>query len=150
MGGLSKTAARAGADWDREEQMKEEMAAGGRTEVLEAARGFARAIGESSQFRDYEQAVGIIREDTGARNLLTGYQEAQQTVRMLRSWAGGNSHHIEQFRELEAKVFQHPKLRRYLDTQEGLASMLQELNKSLREELGFDFARLAKPAGGCC
>lgn len=130
--------------------MKENMATGTRTVVLEAARGFARAIGESSQFREHEKAARSIREDTSARTLLTEYQEAQQTLRMLQSWSGGSSHHNEQFRELEEKVFQHPKLRKYFDSQERLLSLIQELNTSLREDLGFDFARLAKPAGGCC
>jgi len=130
--------------------LKENMTTGARAEIMEAARGFARAIGESSQFREYEQAEGNIREDTTARTLLTEYQEAQETVRMLQSWPEGNSSHNEQFRELEEKVFRHPKLHKYFEGQERLASLIQELNKILREDLGFDFARLAKPAGGCC
>lgn len=130
--------------------MIENMATGTRTEVLEAARSFARAIGECPKFREYEQAEGSIKEDAEARTLLTEYQEAQQTMRMLQSWSGGNSHHNAQFRELENKVFQQPKLRRYFDAQEGLILMIQKLNSSLQEELGFDFARLARPAGGCC
>ena len=119
-------------------------------EALEAARGFARAIGESPQFREYEQAEGSIKEDAEARTLLAEYQEAQKTLRMLQSWSGGNSQHGAQFRELEEKVFQHPKLRNYFDSQEKLVSLIQSLNRGLGEALGFDFARLAKPAGGCC
>jgi cell fate (sporulation/competence/biofilm development) regulator YlbF (YheA/YmcA/DUF963 family) len=128
----------------------ENMATGARTEVLEAARSFARAIGGSSQFQEYEQAEASIKEDREAQTLLTEYQEAQQTLQMLQSWSGGNSHHAAQFRELEEKVLQHPKLRRYFNAQEGLVSLIQRLNRGLGEELGFDFARLAKPAGGCC
>jgi cell fate (sporulation/competence/biofilm development) regulator YlbF (YheA/YmcA/DUF963 family) len=71
-------------------------------------------------------------------------------MQMLQSWSDGNSSHIEQFRELEEKVFQHPKLHKYFESQERLVTLIQDLNKSLREDLGFDFARLAKPAGGCC
>jgi cell fate (sporulation/competence/biofilm development) regulator YlbF (YheA/YmcA/DUF963 family) len=126
------------------------MVAGTRTEIMEAARGFARAIGESAQFREYEQAAGAIREDTAARTLLAEYEGAQQTMQMLQSWSDGNSSHNEQFRELEEKVFQHPKLHKYFESQERLVTLIQDLNKSLREDLGFDFARLAKPAGGCC
>ena len=130
--------------------MKENTATETRTVIMAAARGFARAIAASSQFREYEEAAGNISEDRAARTLLAEYQEAQQTVRMLQSWSGGNSSHNAQFRELEEKVFQHPKLRKYFENQERLVSLIQELNKSLREDLGFDFARLAKPAGGCC
>jgi len=128
----------------------ENIATATRTEVLEAARGFARAIGESPQFREYEQAEGSIKEDAEARTLLTEYQEAQQTLRMLQSWSGGDSHHNAQFRELEEKVLQHPKLHRHFIAQEELVLLIQRLNRGLGEELGFDFARLAKPAGGCC
>ena len=134
----------------KEEWLKENLANGTRIEIVEAARGFASAIGASSQFRDYEEAAGNIREDMGARALLTEYQEAQRTIRLLQGWSGGNSSHTEQFRELQEKVFKHPKLHNYFDSQERLVSLLQELNKNLREALGFDFARLAKPAGGCC
>ncbi len=110
---------------------------------MTAARDFALAIAESPHFREYEEAAGDLREDTAARALLSEHQEAQQTIRMLSS-------HDAQFRELEEKVFQHPKLHRFLRSQEGLIALVQELNKTLREDLGFDFARLAKPAGGCC
>jgi cell fate (sporulation/competence/biofilm development) regulator YlbF (YheA/YmcA/DUF963 family) len=126
------------------------MVAETRTEIMEAARGFARAIGESAQFREYEQAAEALREDTAARTLLAEYEGAQQTMQMLQSWSDGNSSHNEQFRELEEKVFQHPKLHKYFESQERLVTLIQDLNKSLREDLGFDFARLAKPAGGCC
>jgi len=69
---------------------------------------------------------------------------------MLQSWSGGNSSHNEQFRELEERVFQHPKLHKYFDSQDRLVLLVQKLDKTLRESLAFDFARLAKPAGGCC
>jgi cell fate (sporulation/competence/biofilm development) regulator YlbF (YheA/YmcA/DUF963 family) len=126
------------------------MVAETRTEIMEAARGFARAIGESAQFREYEQAAEALREDTAARTLLAEYEGAQQTRQMLQSWSDGNSSHNEQFRELEQKVFQHPKLHKYFESQKRLVTLIQDLNKSLRKDLGFDFARLAKPAGGCC
>ncbi len=128
----------------------ESMTIATRTEALEAARGFARLIAESIQFQEYERADAERRMDAGARNLLTQYQEAQQTLRMLQSWSDGSSDHGAQFKELEGRVLQNPKLRRYFDSQERLVSLIQRLNRGLGEELGFDFARLAKPASGCC
>ncbi len=120
------------------------------SEALQAARGFARAIGVSSPFQAYEKALGDIREDTASRTLLMEYQEAQKTLQMLQSWSDGNSNHNEQCHELEERVLQNPKLQAYFASQEKLESLMRELNRSLREQLGFDFARLAKPAGGCC
>lgn len=130
--------------------MEESIVTGTRAEVLEAARAFARAIGESSQFREYEQAAGSMRDDTAARALLEEYQEARQAIQIFQGWSGGSSARTVQFRELEEKVLRHPKLRKYLEAQEELVLAFQKLNISLRDELGFDFARLARPAGGCC
>ncbi len=129
--------------------MEENLKTGSRTGTLEAAGDFARAIGASLPFQAYEKALGDIREDMEARALLAEYQQAQQSRRLLQSWSG-NSGHNEQFHELEKKVFEDPKLHAYFDKQEKLVSLMQDLNKSLREELGFDFARLARPASGCC
>ncbi len=119
-------------------------------EALVAAREFARVLGASPEFLAYEQAAESIGEDTAARTLLAECQEARQTIRMLQSWSGGGSSHSAQFRELEEKALADPRLRRYFDAQEKLIALIQELNDGLREELGLDFARFGKPAGGCC
>ena len=44
---------------------------------------------------------------------------------------------MSSFVSWKQKVFQHPKLHKYFESQERLVTLIQELNKSLREDLGF-------------
>ena len=130
--------------------MKEKTSNDAGSGTQEAAQRFARAIGESPQYRAYEVACEGVRQDAAALALLTEYREAQQTLRMMQSWDSGGEDHTYHVQSLKEKVFSHPGLRRFFNSQEALLQMVQEVNLRLREKLGFDFAVLARPAGGCC
>ena len=54
------------------------------------------------------------------------------------------------FDVVEKKLIAHPTYKRYMAAQEDLLIVLKDLNVYLTEKLGFDFADLTKPAGGCC
>jgi len=118
--------------------------------VLEVSKKLARAIGESMPFRKYEKATEHLRADQEAQRLLSEFQKAQQNLRMMQSWGGATEKDLEQFDKQQEKLFSNPTLREYFKSQEDLVSMLKELNVFISEKLGFDFANLTKPAGGCC
>ncbi|MDZ7291583.1 MAG: YlbF family regulator [candidate division KSB1 bacterium] len=118
--------------------------------VLEASRRLARAVVESVQFQKYEQANQRLRRDATAQQLLFEYQQAQQKFQMRQSWGGVSGQAANRIVELQEQVFSNSILKDYFQAQEDLVQMLMELNALLNENLGFDFASLAKPAGGCC
>ncbi len=118
--------------------------------VLDVSRKLARAIGESAPFRGYEKSAEQLRTDKEAQRLLSEFQKAQQQLQMMQSWGGATEKDFEQFEKRQEKLFSNPTLKEYFDSQEKLVAMLKELDVFITEKLGFDFANLTKPAGGCC
>lgn len=118
--------------------------------ALDVSKKLARSIGLSSHFQLYEKAIEKLRNDQKTQDLLNEFQSAQQNLQMLQSWGGASQKDIEQFEQLKKQLFSNPILKEYFGSQEKLVLMLKELNAFISEKLGFDFADLTKPAGGCC
>ena len=118
--------------------------------ILDASKKLARAIGESSQYHRYERSNKSLQADQKAKQLLSKFQQEQQNLQMMQSWGGASLKDFEQFEKLQKQLFSDPTLKEYFGSQEELVLMLKELDVFLSEKLGFDFANLTKPAGGCC
>lgn len=118
--------------------------------VLDVSRKLARAIGESAHFQRYEKITERMRADQEAERLLAEFQEAQQTLQMQQSWGGASEEDFRRLEQLRGQLFSNQTLKEYFQAQEDLVRMLKELNVFMSERLGFDFANLTKPAGGCC
>ncbi len=120
-------------------------------DVTAAARELAGAIAETAAYREFEQASSALRNDEPARQLLQQFQQAQQFAQMSGGWGGADAANQQQeLQQLEQQVMNNPTLSRLFKAQEQLIAMLKELNEYMTECLGFDFAELTKPAGGCC
>lgn len=118
-------------------------------ELTDASRAFAKAISESKPFQEYENAVRDMSRDGPSRDLLAEYQKAEETLRMMASWGGGSAQQSQQAESLRKEAFANPTLRQFFETRQAMNEFLQEMNEYLALKLGFDFASLAKPAGGC-
>ena len=120
-------------------------------DMTAAARELAGAIAETAAYREFEQASSALRNDEQARQLLQQFQQAQQFAQMSGGWGGANAANQQrEFQQLEQQVINNPTLSRLFKAQEQMIAMLKELNEYMTERLGFDFAELTKPAGGCC
>jgi len=109
--------------------------------ILEAARQLAGAIGASEPYLRFESALQKFRQDETAKDLLMQYRRVERRVQM------GLQDDLTAVRD---QVMENPTLKEYFEAQEALIKELQELNGYVSERLGFDFASLARPAGGCC
>lgn len=118
--------------------------------ILEGSKKFARAIGESPQFQQYEGTTQRMRNDREAQRLLSELQEAEQTLQMTQSWGGASDEDTKRFEHLRESVLSNPTLKAHFEAQDNLVQTLKELNVFISDKVGFDFANLAKPAGGCC
>jgi len=120
-------------------------------DMTAAARELAGAIAETAAYREFEQVSSALRNDEQARQLLQQFQQAQQFAQMSGGWGGTNAANQQQeLQQLEQQVINNPTLSRLFKAQEQMIAMLKELNEYMTERLGFDFAELTKPAGGCC
>lgn len=118
--------------------------------VLDASIRFAHAIGKSAQFQRFEEISEKLRKDQEAQRLFSEFQEAQQMFQMAQSWGRSSDKEFERLEQLKNQLFTNSTLKEYFEAQEDLVRMLKELNDFMSEKLGFDFANLTKPAGGCC
>lgn len=119
-------------------------------QILDVSKNLARAIVDSEHYQRYERANEYLQADQKAQDLLSEFQSTQQNLQMLQSWGGASQENIKQFEQLKKQLFSNLTLKEYFAAREKLVLMLKELNTFISEKLGFDFASLAKPAGGCC
>lgn len=118
--------------------------------VLNASIRLAQAIGKSAQFWRYKKISEKIVKDQEAQRLFSEFQAVQQMLQMTQSWGRASDKDIEHLERMKNQLFANPTLKEYLESQEDLVGMLKELNDFISENLGFNFANLTKPAGGCC
>lgn len=118
--------------------------------ITEAAKRFAAGLAQTPEYEEYQAAASAYREDDEARGLLEKFQAAQQRAQRFGPWGRVGTGNEEDLEALQAEVVAHPVLARYFASQETLVQALQETNRYMAEKLGFDFAELTKPAGGCC
>lgn len=118
--------------------------------AVQAAKRFAAALGKSSEFQRYEEAVLRLRKSSEAQRLLNEFQQEQQNYQMMQSWGGANEESHQRLLKKQDTVLADPVLKDYFQAQEDLVKLLKEVNVFISEQIGIDFAGATKPAGGCC
>ena len=120
-------------------------------EITTAARTFAEEIAKTPEYQEYQAAADAYVGNREARQLLDQLQGAQQRAQRRTAWGGpGEDENQEDLQALHDQVMAHPVLSRYFKSQEELVAVLKETNEYMAGTLGFDFAELTNPAGGCC
>ncbi len=118
--------------------------------IVEAARKFGRTIGESNVYKNFEAAHQSLRGDQEAQQLLQQYQQSQQQLQMMQSWGGAQQDDIQRPEDMRKQMMENKTLKEFFEAQDELVAQLKELNQFMTDKLGFDFADMTKPAGGCC
>jgi cell fate (sporulation/competence/biofilm development) regulator YlbF (YheA/YmcA/DUF963 family) len=118
--------------------------------IIEAARRLGRAIGESKVYLNFEESRRLLLRDQMAQQLLRQFQQTQQQVQMMQSWGGAERDDIQRLQDMREKMIENQTLKTFFLAQDDLVTQLRELNRFMADNLGFDFAEMTKPAGGCC
>lgn len=118
--------------------------------IVDAAKKFGRTIGESDVYKNFEAAHQSLRGDQEAQQLLQHYQQSQQQLQMMQSWGGANPDDIQRLEDIRKQMMENKTLKDFFGAQDELVAQLKELNQFMTDTLGFDFADMTKPAGGCC
>lgn len=118
--------------------------------VFDAARTLAGQIGTSEAYLRFESALHAFQKNEEARDLLVRYRRAERSAQLGFSLDSRQVGIQDEVSSLWEQVQKNPILKEYFEAQESLIKELQELNAYISARLGFDFAALAKPAGGCC
>lgn len=115
-----------------------------------AAKALGKAIINSEAYNNFVKARDQFRIDESAKEAAREYNTVISDYQMRARWGGIKPEDENQIEEARKKAMENKVLGYYYTTQEELISFYQELNTYLSEKLKFNFAGLAKPAGGCC
>ncbi len=108
------------------------------------------AIVATDEYKAYRSAEQRVQNDAQARALLTQFQDAQQTVQLMRQIGNAAAEETAHLEELQIVVEANRTLTNYSSAEKRLIMLLRELNTFISERLDLDFAGLTKPKSGCC
>jgi len=117
---------------------------------LEKARALARVIGESPAFRAFEAASEAMAADREIGRRLHAFQIRQERVRSAQAWGGADPLEEKALLEEWQALSELPTLRAYLQAQEDLKALFQDVARLISREVGIDYGAACSPAGGCC
>ncbi len=116
--------------------------------VLAAARDFAAALVETSQYRAFEQVAERFRQDQAAQQAMAAYQEKQKTWRALVMLNALSAEQNTELESLKNAFLNQPVVQEYLKAQTELVSLCQALGDALSESIGLSYA--AACGVSCC
>ncbi len=120
------------------------------TLAFEAARSLARSIGDCAVFRRFEVAQEALAADKDTRRKLQEFQSRRQTLRMLGMWGGADPEQEQAIDREWQQLSNIPSLQAYMQAQEELKSLLQEVAARISQASGIDYGAACAPAVGCC
>ncbi len=118
--------------------------------AMAAARSLGRALGESSVFKRYENALEVFQADDAAQQRLRDFQDHQEKYRLEAMWGGADRREEDRLEREWRSLSSMPSLSGFLGAQEELTALLRETVGKISAEIGVDFGAACSPAGGCC
>ena len=116
----------------------------------EIGKKLGAAIVATAEYKAFSEAELRYRSNTQARELLKQYQEAQQTVQLMRHLSSDATQEEMRLDELQRSLDENQIISGYANAEKALLALLRELNVFISERLNLDFAGLTKPKTGCC
>lgn len=116
--------------------------------VKRAARDFAAALAETSQFKAFEQAAERFRQNQAAQQAMGVYQEKQMAWRALIMLNALSTEQRAELDELHNAFINRSVVQEYLKAQLELAALCQTLGDTLSESVGLNYA--AACGVSCC
>ncbi|NMC68571.1 MAG: YlbF family regulator [Myxococcales bacterium] len=112
---------------------------------FEAAAALARAIQEEPRWAEWSEATDAADADPELTGLADRYRELAVLVHAGR----GDKAELDKVAD---RIRRHPAYRRQESAEAAMVDLLREVNVTLSEQLGLDFASAAVPrkSGGCC
>ena len=123
-----------------------------RRSLAAAAGALASAIQEEPQWRAWRDAQDALGRDPDLTGLFTRFETLSERWRQVKSMRGElPGKDVMEMAQVREKIMAHPLLVRREDAEKGMLELLQEVNTSISDKLGIDFAASAAPRqGGCC
>jgi len=117
-------------------------------DVLLAAREFAAVLAETPQYQAFDQAQLRLRRDPFAQEAIRAFQDKQQALGWQFQLGLLGDTEREELRRLQQEMLAQPAVRAYVEAQEQLSLLCQEVAGLISEVIGLSFAASCGP--GCC
>jgi cell fate (sporulation/competence/biofilm development) regulator YlbF (YheA/YmcA/DUF963 family) len=117
--------------------------------VMQAAKQFAKVLGGTPQFREFEQSYIDYRSDTEAQSAIEEFQKKQASLKALLMLNAVSEEDQQELQRLQDRFYHQPSVLRYTKAQEELMAICQEIGDLLSKGIGLDYGASCK-TGGCC
>jgi cell fate (sporulation/competence/biofilm development) regulator YlbF (YheA/YmcA/DUF963 family) len=117
--------------------------------VMQAARQFAVTLGDTPQFREFEQSNFGYRQDAEAQSAIQEFQKKQASLKALLMLNAVSEEDRQDLQRLQERFYHQPSVLRYTRAQEELMAISQEIGDQLSKTIGLDYGASCK-TGGCC
>ena len=117
--------------------------------VMQSAKQFAETLGDTPQFREFEQSYFNFRKDTEAQSAIQEFQKKQASLKALLMLNAVSEEDRKELQRLQDQFTRQPTVLRYTKAQEELVAISQEIGDRLSKAIGLDYGASCK-TGGCC
>lgn len=117
-------------------------------EALQVAREFAAVLAETPEYQAFEEAQLQLRQDSAAEEAIRVFQEKQQALGWQAQFGLISDTEQEELRRLQQAMLSQPAVRDYIEAQERLSLLCQEVADAISQVIGLNFAASCGP--GCC
>jgi len=119
-------------------------------ELLRSIDALGDAIERSAPLSALRAAKTTLDMDAQACALLDELSTVELEVRRWQTEGALTKEHIDRYRAARERAMSHPTIISFAQAQQDATAFLPEVNEVISELLGWDFAQMAAPAGGCC
>lgn len=117
--------------------------------MRQTTRHFTETLAETPEFIAFEESYRAFRHDQEAQTVYQALQNKQETLRMMMMLNSLDEADRQELKKLENQFYQQATVQDYLQAQENLVSLCQEIGDVLSEAVGLDFGSSCR-IGGCC
>jgi cell fate (sporulation/competence/biofilm development) regulator YlbF (YheA/YmcA/DUF963 family) len=109
-----------------------------------AAHALGQGLSASEPFTRYVNSQVALNEDPAASDLLDQLIAIQNDFRRQQAQGQVNPSALEQLKDVQAQAQDTPAIMEYAHSQQAAIAYLKEINQEISQQLGMDFALIAK------
>jgi len=121
-----------------------------KTDLRTAARDFGKQLKETPEYKAFWQAQKDFQADAEAQKLVNEHNETVKKLQLKQQLGEQDDELMATYRKQAEAVERHLTVHTLMVTRQAWQDKLERVNQELSQKLDLDFAKMAKPAGGCC
>jgi cell fate (sporulation/competence/biofilm development) regulator YlbF (YheA/YmcA/DUF963 family) len=109
-----------------------------------AAHTLGQSLSASEPFTRYVRSQVTLNEDQSASDLLDLLISVQNSFRQQQAQGSASQADLEQLKEVQTQAQENAAIMEYAHSQQAAIAYLKEINQEISQQLGMDFALIAK------